>query len=90
MLWFHMPLTLYLSPPSRWVLSTVVKRNQHDLFCGSTSVDDAIRAGPGCPCNAGVPDLIAEGVAPEDLGPLQEQLRISPGRGLWDSYRIYI
>ena len=73
-------LSLDLLPPhSRWVLSTLVRRDQYDLFCGSTSLDNIIKAGPGCLCNAGPPDLIAEGVAPEDLGPVQEQLRISPG-----------
>ena len=67
-------------PPCRWILSTLIRRDQFELFCGGGALlSDPLAAGPGCLCNAGPPDLLAEGVAPEDLGPLQEQLRLMPG-----------
>ena len=62
------------------MLSTLIRRDQFELFCGGGALlSDPLAAGPGCLCNAGPPDLLAEGVAPEDLGPLQEQLRLMPG-----------
>ncbi|GAX77236.1 hypothetical protein CEUSTIGMA_g4682.t1 [Chlamydomonas eustigma] len=60
-----------------FVMSSFLKQDQYGLYCSSASPLDTADA--GCLCNAGPPDLLAEGVAPEDMGPLQLQVALTPG-----------
>lgn len=83
--------------PTEFFISTLLsegERNQYPLFCGASGVGSGVSGGggtvgPGCFCNSGIPDLVSESLLVEDVGPLQEQLRLtpsgSPGTSGWES-----
>ncbi|GAX85508.1 hypothetical protein CEUSTIGMA_g12924.t1 [Chlamydomonas eustigma] len=66
-----------LIQPYEFFLGTAALSDQYPTFCQQDEYTTQT-AGPGCACNAGPPDILSEYVAPSDLGPLQEQLRINP------------